>query len=325
MAWLRIIILSGIFLITGQQLFADAPPDMTLKISPCGWREAKVLSGYNYDDCGERTPQPLVSEEDVRAFFGSLGMNFPEGSYIRHNPLAKQLLHYNTAENHNILGKILQGDCSASAIVIDATFVSFPRKEIEDLSRRSETLTPTPNQILSLWRTGHGSLLHTMKVPNRSGVNAQCQSVMEEIYATEFETDAAYTVGDALTPNHLPLPSHWDTWEAGAMLNFTPTITDYGKTVEVLLVPELCQLRSYELNQCSTQWSNGEQVTVTTRYPKFHSWQMNSFVVMNNGQTEVLGSFLSPDKKDNIYLFLTARIIDSTNNEDLTESDEETP
>ena len=172
---------------------------------------------------------------DVQEFFRKCGVSFPPGANISYNPRASLLYHYNTEENQKLFGRINDHIVGIPfQIQMDAVFVDFPLRDIEKLARSNSNPFPRSEDILQLWKSGKGTLLHVLKLITGSGVNAQIQAVSEHIYATEFTSPSSTNPASPL-----PVPSLFDTREEGAIFNVTPTFDRVNRTIQVVMAPEL--------------------------------------------------------------------------------------
>lgn len=249
---------------------------------------------------------------DIMDFYRKCGVTFPPGAYVTYNARASLLYHYNTMENQKRFGRIIeQIEGVPFQIQIDATFVDFSREEIETLARAGSRAAPDTADLLKLWKSGKGTLLHTLKLTTRSGVNAQVQSVSEVIYPTEFRAPIVSNSADNLvTP--LPVPDVFDTREVGAILNVTPTVGPDKRTIEIVMAPEITAPPEWQTLSVTGTDAQGKETHLSIPEPVFHSRNITTCIVLRDGENTVLGGMENPNGNGVTYIFLSATLIDSS-------------
>lgn len=257
------------------------------------------------------TRHSTLGGTDAKEFFRKCGVTFPEGAYMAYNASSGLLHHYNTEENQRLMGRLISHTRSTpNQIRFDVLFVDFPSGDIEKLARANTSPFPRSEDILQLWQDGQGRLLHALKLITRSGVNAQVQAVSEHIYATDFRTpstsDAAENAGTSL-----PVPNLFDTREAGAIFNATPTVRADSRTIEVVLAPELASKPDWQPLAVTGSDADGNDIHLAVPLPVFHSRNITTSIVVQDGETAVLGGMDNPKGDGITYLFLTVTLIDS--------------
>ncbi len=252
----------------------------------------------------------LMGEPTVQAFFDKCGITFPDGASITYDPVFSRLHHYNTEENQRRMGRILGSASPSRQVQLDAVFVDFSRAEIEKLARATARPLPRSEDILQLWKDGHGTLLHALKLIIRSGVNAQIQSTPEHIYATKFlPPSASHTASQ--TSSHLPIPAAFETRETGAIFNVTPVVGPDGHTIDVVMATELAAGPEWQSLAVSGTDAQGNELRLSVPQPLFHSRNFATCIVTTDGATQVLGGMANPAGDGITYLFLTVSLIES--------------
>ena len=247
---------------------------------------------------------------DVEEFYRKCGVSFPPGASISYNPHAGLLYHINTEENQRLFGRIIERIAGVPFHVqLDALFVDLPRKDIERLSRVHPA--PSSQDILQLWKSGKGTLLHAFKLTTQSGVNAQIQAVSEHIYATEFRTPSSTGAADAAAAT-LPVPGLFDTRGAGATLNVTPTVEPDRRTLTLVLAPELTSAPEWHPLSVAGTDASGQEIHLSVPQPAFHSRHLATSIVMADQSTQVLGGMDNPSGDALTYLFITATVLDAS-------------
>ena len=251
------------------------------------------------------------TSRNIKEFYRKCGVSFPAGAYVAYDPRASLLHHFNTEENQKRFGQIVrQVEGITCQVQIDAAFVDFPRAQIERLARGNGRAAPDTAALLELWKSGQGTLLHVLKLTTRSGVNAQVQSVSEVIYPTEFRTpEATNSAGAAAYP--LPVPDVFNTREVGAILNVTPTVGPDNRTIDVVLAPEITAPPEWRMLTVTGTDADSRKLLLEVPQPVFHSRNVTTSIVLQDGETAVLGGMNSPQGDVVTYLFLTATLMDS--------------
>ena len=176
------------------------------------------------------------------------------------------------------------------------------------LSAASVLTNPELKVILeALSQSGNSDVLSAPRITTKNGVNAQIQIVKEYIYPTEFEVTqpTVQSQGDLVTPPTVT-PGSFETRETGVILNVTPAVGPDGYTIDLTLVPEVCELEEWlqygseiTIPQSSRNVltglleSTGER---TYRYnipqPVFSSRNATTSIVIWDGQTVVMGGLI---------------------------------
>lgn len=270
--------------------------------------EPENISNHDANTSGNIDKARKEPKEPVKDFLQKCGVTFPEGAYVMYDPRLSRLHHYNTEENQRLLGRLLATEIYQ--VQIDATFVNFSRGQIEKLARSSDSAAPATADLLKLWKSGKGVLLHTLKLTTRSGVNAEAKSVSEVIYPTDFQMPSPSNSPDAAT-SPLPIPDMFDTREVGAILQATPTVGPDGRTIDIVMVPEITAPPEWRTVTITGTDAGGRKLLLEVPQPVFHTRNIMTSIVLQDGETAVLGGMNSPKGEAVTYLFITATLIDS--------------
>lgn len=265
---------------------------------------------------GEKAPG-THQEKQMMDFYRKCGLTFPSGSYLRtsymkNSTLTFIMFHYNTDQNQKLLGKLLvEISGVAMQVQLDALFVDFSHREIKKLARANLSPFPRSEDILQLWKNGKGTLIHALKLVTQSGVNAQIQAVSEHIYATEFTTPSTSHAAENTT-SPLPIPGTFDTREAGAIFNVTPTVNRENHTIQVVLAPELTSEPDWQTLSVTGTDAQGREIHLSVPQPVFHSRNITTSILMTDQSTLVLGGMENPKSDGVTYLLLTATLLDAS-------------
>ncbi len=203
------------------------------------------------------------------------------------------------------------------------------------LTAASVLTNPQLKVILdALSQSGNTDVLSAPRITTKNGVNAQIQIVKEYIYPTEFELapPTIQSQGNQVTPPTVT-PGAFETRETGVILNVTPAVGPDGYTIDLTLVPEVCELE---------EWLQYGSEMGTYRYnipqPVFSSRNATTSIVIWDGQTVVMGGLIREElvtykdkipflgdipiigrlfrsegqrsRKTNLLIFVTARLVD---------------
>lgn len=205
------------------------------------------------------------------------------------------------------------------------------------LSLSGVLTNPELNVVLhALDTSGGADLLSAPRITTKSGNPAQIQVVKEILYPTEFEQQdigavemTMVNVTDAVL-RRPPIPSQFEKRGVGIILNATPTVGPDGYTIDMTLTPEIAEL---------IEWINyGPPGEYPIYQPIFASRNVNTSIVLWDGQTVVMGGLLKEDSnrmddkipllgdipilgrlfsvegeyssKKNLIVFVTARLVD---------------
>lgn len=319
---LRLAIL--VFALSAANLFGEETNKMVLRCHPI------QMPHFSCDSHGTDTNSPFqtphfsrdphgadtnfVSEQnkDTRDALERMGVPFPAGSFVRFEERFGLLCMLNTDVNQEKLEELLELMIDRPALIeLDASFIAFDHPDIEAQARKNLSAAPTMAQIAELWKAGKGRLLGTSKIITRSGVNAQSQGVDEQIYPKDFVAGTLTNGPDAKNADAKvpPTPTAFETREVGMIFNITPTVQPDGKTVELVLAPEISDGDAWDDLTSTLSRGDNKEENLTVRQPRVHSAKLTTTIAVKDGATFIQGGMASRDGQSLVYLFLTARII----------------
>ena len=274
-------------------------------VQPAIWQ---VLCTTSHDAASTGT-----LEGELRHFFESMEVSFPEGSSIRRQ--GNLLIIWNTPENLERFHKIWNADgLPSNQIEIDCSLVALPQEDLDTSARKSGRATATAEDVRALWRGGAGRLVSTSKALTRSGVEAQVKGVAEYRFLTDYEVQrdraAVSNQTDVASDEAL---AHFGTEhrEAGTILTVTPTIGPDGRTIDLTLLPDLVEMTGWD-EYATAKLGNsdgGKALVRQVRQPRFHSRNLTTSVVLWDGGTVVLGGFRGEGGEETVYAFISARLV----------------
>ncbi|MDD5644334.1 MAG: tetratricopeptide repeat protein [bacterium] len=140
----------------------------------------------------------------------------------------------------------------------------------------------------ALDQKGDVNVLSSPKVTTVNNSQAQIKVVDEIIYPTEFDVTPPSTndAGTVITPAVI-IPSAFETRETGILLSVIPTVGNDKKTITLAMIPEVSDL---------TGWINYGTAVLPARQPIFQTRNVSTSVVVNDGDTVVMGGLIREEK-----------------------------
>jgi Flp pilus assembly secretin CpaC len=185
------------------------------------------------------------------------------------------------------------GPTSSVQVWVEATFIQVDTAELDGLNTASgKTLDPAQGRIVldgaekaellaELRNLASSEVLGSASLVTLSGRQALMQMVEEVRYPAEYaaETAESETADGKTTKVGSPvvLPRTFEQRDVGIRLNVTPTVSADGKTVTLVLTPEV---------SFPAGWVNFGSQTFTQ--PVFSSWNLTTTLVLPDGATLAL-------------------------------------
>lgn len=167
------------------------------------------------------------------------------------------------------------------------------------------------SQIQKMIEEGVATLLGWPEVVTRSGQRAVTEDIVEIRYATEYgrpeplkapkgeKKDAPAVAVPAI--GGAPVPTAFETRNAGATLEIEPVLGPDGRTIDLNLVPQHVRLLEFTV-AASGQDSNGHDWKI--EQPRFYTAKTTTSVVVKTGQRVLLAEFRGPEGSDEITFFI---------------------
>ena len=193
-------------------------------------------------------------------------------------------------------------------IEVRVSFVEFPAKVIARESVVAKTGVLPHAVVTALWVAGEGELLHTMSITTRNGLAAEIKQVEEIIYPTEFEVVPATNPKDKEGTRALPLirPSNLETREVGYVLNVTPTLAGDSNRIAVTISCEHSRLVEWNDVGPDIDGSGFGTIEAVIEQPIFASFNTTTTVLLEEGESFVLGGAPTKDEDHAVYMILSA-------------------
>ncbi len=243
-----------------------------------------------------KTAHPKFLEEYVSHH---TGVTFPKGTWIRYQRGGHVLHMRNTPVNHELLQLgLVRSRLLASQVTITMRLLAFPEKELDVIERQAAGPL-TDADWIQLWKEGKGNTLAVSSMKTGDGINAIIECVEEMIYPTELDL-----VEEKLTPEGSDglVYGGFETREVGAILNVTPTVSEDWNTLHLVILPEKAVAKGANPDQ-------PESAKPMT--PVFHSMNLTSTLVIENGQTLVAGQSTDAATGQRWVMLIHARLTTS--------------
>ncbi|MDD5679317.1 MAG: hypothetical protein PHW60_15210 [Kiritimatiellae bacterium] len=215
------------------------------------------------------------------------------------------------------------------------------------LSISSILTNPEVTMVLhALEQRSGANLLSAPKVTTKSGANAEIKVVQEYIYPTEFSLvtpAAAGSTQGSQVPMAFVQPEGFQTRDTGVILNVTPTVGPDGFSIDLVMLPQVCELTEW-INY-GTDYPNPSgdgTYFLAMPQPIFKSRTITTSITIWDGQTVVMGGLItekqtttldkipflgdipllgylfqsktSNSQKFNLLIFVTANLVDPAGN-----------
>lgn len=206
---------------------------------------------------------------------------------------------------NNALGDTSDGLGIGAINGIDTTFNNFVKNS--NILAFSGILTDPQFRVVvhALDKSGNADLLSAPSVTTVNNQQAQIELVDEIIYPGEYDLQPPTMSDDGgiILPG-LAVPGDFLTRDVGVILNVTPSVGADRKTITLTLIPEVSEhigWKDYGVTFESNSTVNGATVTNTQRIPMeqpiFRTSNVSTTVIVNDGETIVLGGLIEEKKK----------------------------
>lgn len=197
--------------------------------------------------------------------------------------------------------------------------VEFVAYEMDHVDRLASSGRLSAASLLALWREGGARLLYAPLCVTRSAQEAIVKSVVEYIYPTAYEVSppAGTNTVQGTVASGLVEPSGFEMREAGSILQFIPEIAGDGRTINIVLNPQVIDppvWKNYGHVEPEPDAEN-RQTPLPMEQPFFPVQSLSTSVSVADGATVLIGGGMNhPASNKTVYVFLTARLLDSEGN-----------
>ncbi len=152
----------------------------------------------------------------------------------------------------------------------------------------------------ALLQGGNSNLLSAPQITTINGQRAQIEVVTEIIYPTEYDVTPATVSQFGVTPA-IVVPASYETRDVGIILDVTPNVGSDKKTINLTIIPEVSALvgwLDYGVPSQNRVDSNGNDISlaaVPILQPVFQSRNVTTSVIVNDGETVILGGLISDE------------------------------
>ena len=198
--------------------------------------------------------------------------------------------------------------------------------------------------VHALDQSGNANQLSAPKVTTLNNQQAQIEVVKEFIYPGSWEVTPPVISDTAFAPA-IVTPADFKTRDVGIILNVTPSVGTDRKAINLTLVPEVSEFvdwLDYGSTYIMDTVSGPRESTLIIKMPLFKTKNVTTSVMVNDGDTIVLGGLMSEEikkirdkvpllgdipilgrlftnegessSKKNLLIFVTARLLDPSGN-----------
>ena len=168
------------------------------------------------------------------------------------------------------------------------------------------------SQIQTMIAAGDATLIAWPELLTKSGQRAVAEDITEVRYASEFaqpKRPEPTPGGDKKTaPEYAhperagaPVPTAFETRNAGATLEVEPVVSPDGKTIDLNLVPQHVRLLEFA-SVASGRDANGHDWKI--EQPRFFTAKTTTSLTVLSGQRVLLAEFRGPEGSDQIEFFI---------------------
>lgn len=161
----------------------------------------------------------------------------------------------------------------------------------------------------ALDKSGNADLLSAPSVTTVNNQQAQIELVDEIRYPNQYDLQAPVISDGKMTTAGMAVPGDFVTRNVGVILNVTPSVGSDRKTITLTLIPEVSELTGWHdygvTYQNTVTDANTNQTTITSNkipleQPIFRTQNVSTSVVVNDGETVVLGGLID-EKKSKVH------------------------
>ena len=212
---------------------------------------------------------------------------------------------------------------SGQNLEIEVQFVAFDITNVEKLVASGGL---NMDSLTKLWIGGAGRLLAAPRVVTPAGAEAVVKGVTECVYPTTFtvttgekagdttsgettgtNTSAAITKNTAVARGPVVEPGGFQTREVGVILQVIPEVREDG-IIALTLSPQLVEEPIWHDYGSKYLDSNGKEQQARMEQPFFQVYSLSASIAVVNGQRTLIGGgTLSRDRKQMVFIFVTAR------------------
>jgi hypothetical protein len=201
-------------------------------------------------------------------------------------------------------------------IEISLSVVSFDKKDLEDVARKSPGASVQAADVLALWRAGKGRLVTTVTGRTANSEQFTIKDIVELRYPQAYEaypipashgTNGASTVAG---PSNIPLiPADYQTREIGMIFVCTPYWDGESKVIQLTMTPE----NSAKIDAETATYKFVTPNLTNTHYfsqPTVQNKTIQIKTACADGETVVYSSdILNQGYKEMSYLLITPHLL----------------
>ena len=201
-------------------------------------------------------------------------------------------------------------------IEMNIALISFERKELEAVARKSPSACVAAADVLTLWRAGQGRLVTTLTAKVNPNEKFTIKDVTEWRYPQSYEPSQIAVANPK--PNHemvgsQPMtyfsPADFQTREVGMIFTFTANVGPDKKSIKFELAPEFSTHNDADDAVYKSITPAGTNLYYFPQ-PMIQSKSIQLVAICADGETVVYNSdLLNRDNEEGSYLLITPRVI----------------
>jgi len=274
------------------------------------------LAPYAYMDFpplgGQRSNES--EEQYIERLLTGFGVEWPDGSELRWTENQGRLVIRNTRTNIDIALRILRLLTPHTQLEIELQFLAFDKADIEAMRRQKGRVEQT--DLLTLRRSGRGSLLSAPKTATVSGSETTVKGVREYIYPTQFADKPVPQIpGQQRSECHVMGQAAFETREVGTIFTVLPEVNPYTGVISLTLAPDVVWEPEWTDYGEGVRKIDGKKAHAPCEQPFFNTWSLMTTVNTESGALVLIGRAPHPkDETKEVFLFCRATLLDFAGN-----------
>ncbi len=204
--------------------------------------------------------------------------------------LFNNALGVTASDGSAVTGAVNGIDTTAKNMLQNSSILSF-----------SGILTDPQFQVImhALDKNGNSDLLSAPSVTTVNNQQAQIELVKEIRYPNEYDLQPPTISESGIVTPGVSVPGEFITRDVGVILNVTPSVGSDRKTITLTLIPEVSELAEWK--DYGVSYTTNESGNTSTSYlpilqPIFKTSNVSTTVIVNDGETVVLGGMIEEKK-----------------------------
>ena len=252
--------------------------------------------------------------ECLRFFLHEQGLDLPRTAAVRWNRSTQRFEIEATDDQHARIGRALIS-ADEWQVEADAALIAFPLADLEKLARQQEGAGISAAALKAAWTTGGGRLIGSAKVRTRHNITARMFSGDEIAYAGSVRALASATstneeVKGPRTSTAIAVGTELMRQQVGFEVTLTPAIALDLRSMELNVVVRHARLAGMRSTGLFAGDGTNPPKVIAAEVPDIRARQIQASLLAADGSTHMLGGIPTEDGAGQIYLLLTARLVD---------------